>query len=113
MNRTAKKIEAHREPRSFVGWIELLVGFLALAAGEGECETADQCGGKTNQMHLHRDNLLYPQVKLSQLKTELKHENQEEIDVARHPDNIYYIYLDTNINITEYSMIRLIKKRGE
>ena len=40
-------------------------------------------------------------------------ENQESIDVARHPDNIYYIYLDTNINIPEYSMIRLIKKRDE
>ncbi|MBO5120830.1 MAG: U32 family peptidase [Bacilli bacterium] len=38
-------------------------------------------------------------------------ENKESIDVARHPDNIYYIYLDTDINIPEYSMIRLIKKR--
>lgn len=34
--------------------------------------------------------------------------NPEEI--ARHPDNIYYIYLDTNIKIEEYSMIRLIEK---
>ena len=40
-------------------------------------------------------------------------ENKESIDVARHPDNIYYIYLDTEINIPEYSMIRLIKKRDE
>ena len=40
-------------------------------------------------------------------------ENKESIDVARHPDNIYYIYLDTDINIPEYSMIRLIKKRDE
>ena len=40
-------------------------------------------------------------------------ENKEPIDVARHPDNIYYIYLDTDINIPEYSMIRLIKKRDE
>ena len=38
-------------------------------------------------------------------------ENKESIDVARHPDNIYYIYLDTDIYIPEYSMIRLIKKR--
>jgi putative protease len=40
-------------------------------------------------------------------------ENEEPIDVARHPDNIYYIYLDADINIPEYSMIRLIKKRDE
>ena len=32
--------------------------------------------------------------------------NKEE--VARHPDNIYYIGLKTDINIEEYSMIRLI-----
>lgn len=37
-------------------------------------------------------------------------EEKEELDVARHPDDIYYIYLDTNIEIEEYSMIRLIKK---
>ena len=40
-------------------------------------------------------------------------ENKEPIDVARHPDNIYYLYLDADINIPEYSMIRLIKKRDE
>lgn len=39
-------------------------------------------------------------------------ENQEEIRVARHPDNIYYIYLDTDILIEEYAMIRLIRKMG-
>ncbi len=39
-------------------------------------------------------------------------ENQEEIKVARHPDNIYYIYLDTDILIEEYAMIRLIRKMG-
>jgi len=36
-------------------------------------------------------------------------EDMEEVDVLRHPDNIYYIYLDTDINISEYSMIRLIE----
>ena len=44
----------------------------------------------------------------------LKHlydEEKNEIDVARHPDNIYYLYLDTDINIPEYSMIRLITKK--
>ncbi len=40
----------------------------------------------------------------------LYNEEKEELDVARHPDDIYYIYLDTDIEIEEYSMIRLIKK---
>ena len=39
-------------------------------------------------------------------------EDKNKIDIARHPDNIYYIYLDTNIKIDEYSMIRLIEKRS-
>lgn len=38
-------------------------------------------------------------------------DNQGEIKIARHPDNIYYIYLDTDILIEEYSMIRLLEKR--
>lgn len=40
----------------------------------------------------------------------LYNEDFEEELVARHPDNIYYIGLDTNIKIEEYSMIRLIEK---
>lgn len=40
-------------------------------------------------------------------------EQLTEIDVARHPDNIYHVYLDTDIEITEYSMIRLIKKKDK
>lgn len=39
--------------------------------------------------------------------------DKSPIDVARHPDNIYYLYLDTNIEIPEYSMLRLIEKRDE
>lgn len=35
-------------------------------------------------------------------------EDFHPVDVARHPDNIYYIYLDTDISIVEYSMIRLL-----
>lgn len=35
-------------------------------------------------------------------------EEKNQIDVARHPDSIYYIYLDIDIDIGEYSMIRLI-----
>lgn len=38
-------------------------------------------------------------------------EDKNKLDVARHPDNIYYLYLDTDIEIPEYSMIRLIKKK--
>ena len=40
----------------------------------------------------------------------LYNEEKEELDVARHPDDIYYIYLDTDIEIEEYSMIRLNRK---
>ena len=32
------------------------------------------------------------------------------IDVARHPDDIYYIYLDTDEKIEEYSMIKIVKR---
>ena len=39
-------------------------------------------------------------------------EEKQELDIARHPDNIYYLYLDTNIEIPEYSMIRLINKKN-
>ena len=38
-------------------------------------------------------------------------DSMNSIDIARHPDNIYYIYLDTNIKIEEYSMIRLIESK--
>ena len=37
-------------------------------------------------------------------------EDKNSIDVARHPDNIYYINLNTNIEIPEYSMIRIVKR---
>lgn len=49
---------------------------------------------------------------ISFIVQELFDENKEKIDIARHPDNIYYIYLDTDIDIDicEYSMIRLIKE---
>ena len=32
--------------------------------------------------------------------------DMNKIDVARHPDNVYYLYLDTDIDISDYSMIR-------
>lgn len=37
-------------------------------------------------------------------------EDMHEMEVARHPDNIYYVLLETDIEIEEYSMIRLIEK---
>ena len=40
-------------------------------------------------------------------------EDMVSIDVARHPDSIYFIKLDTNVSICEYSMLRLIKKNNE
>ena len=39
--------------------------------------------------------------------TKLYNEKMESVDVARHPDNIYYIYLDTDIEIDEYSMLEV------
>ena len=44
---------------------------------------------------------------------ELFNEDMVSIDVARHPDSIYFIKLDTNVSICEYSMLRLIKKNNE
>lgn len=37
-------------------------------------------------------------------------EDKNPIDIARHPDNIYYIKLETDIEIPEYSMIRIVKR---
>lgn len=39
--------------------------------------------------------------------SKLYNEDMEEMDVARHPDNIYYLYLETDIEIPEYSMIKM------
>ena len=37
-------------------------------------------------------------------------DKENEITVARHPDNIYYLYLDTLIDIEKYSMIKIVKR---
>ncbi len=42
--------------------------------------------------------------------SKLYNEDMVPVDVARHPDNVYYIYLDIDFDISEYSMIRLIEK---
>ena len=36
--------------------------------------------------------------------------DMESIDVARHPDDIYYLYLDVDFEIHEYSMLKIVKK---
>ena len=37
-------------------------------------------------------------------------DDKNEIDVARHPDNIYYVELKSKIKIPEYSMLRIVKR---
>ena len=44
---------------------------------------------------------------------ELFDEDMNKVGVARHPDNIYYLPLDTNIIVSEYSMIKISKRKGE
>ena len=34
------------------------------------------------------------------------------VDVARHPDDIYYLKLDSDISIPEYSMIKIVERRN-
>ena len=41
---------------------------------------------------------------------ELFDEDMEKVDVARHPDNIYYLKLDGDYEIPEYSMIKIVKR---
>ena len=38
----------------------------------------------------------------------LYNENMGSVDVARHPDSIYYVELKTDIEIPEYSMIKIV-----
>lgn len=43
----------------------------------------------------------------------LKDKEKNEVSVANHPDEVYYIYLNTDIEIDAYSMIRLLRKKEE
>ena len=46
--------------------------------------------------------------------TELYDEDMNQLEVARHPDSIYYLKADISIEIPEYSMLRIIeRKKGE
>ena len=46
--------------------------------------------------------------RVSFVVSKLFDEDMNSLDVARHPDNIYYLSLDTDIAIPSYSMIRLL-----
>ena len=43
---------------------------------------------------------------------ELYDEKMNQEDVARHPDNIYYLKFDQNIEIPEYSMLKIVKRKN-
>ena len=60
-------------------------------------------GDKVELFTPNKENIVFTVEKLYDSDMNL-------VDVARHPDNIYYIYLETDIKIEEYSMIRLIEK---
>ena len=59
--------------------------------------------------------LFTPQGKhLSFIAEELFDEDMNYIDVARHPDNIYYLKVNSDIEIPEYSMLKIVeRKKGE
>ncbi len=42
---------------------------------------------------------------------ELFDEDMNPVDVARHPDNIYYLKMNSDVKIPEYSMIKIIKRK--
>ncbi len=44
---------------------------------------------------------------------ELYDDNMNPEDVARHPDQIYYLKMTTDISIPEYSMMKIVKRRDE
>ena len=43
---------------------------------------------------------------------EIYDEDMNKVDVCRHPDNIYYLKLDSDIKIPEYSMIKIVERRN-
>ena len=59
-------------------------------------------GDKVELFTPNKENIIFVVEKLY-------NEDMEEESIARHPDSIYYIRLNTDINIEEYSMIRLIE----
>ena len=50
---------------------------------------------------------------ISFVVTELYDEDMNRVDVCRHPDNIYYLKLDSDISIPEYSMIKIVERSND
>ena len=44
---------------------------------------------------------------------ELYDEDMNKVDVARHPDDIYYMKLDSDVLIPEYSMLKIIERKKD
>ena len=44
---------------------------------------------------------------------ELFNKDKNVVDVARHPDDIYYLKIDTDISIPEYSMLKVVRRKNE
>ncbi len=49
---------------------------------------------------------------ISFVVSELYDSDMNSVDVARHPDDIYYLKLDSNISIPEYSMIKIVERKN-
>ena len=47
---------------------------------------------------------------ISFVVSEIYDEDMNLVDVCRHPDDIYYLKLDSNISIPEYSMIKIVER---
>ena len=50
---------------------------------------------------------------ISFIVEELYDEDMNKLDVARHPDNIYYLKVDSDLEIPEYSMIKIVERKNE
>ena len=50
---------------------------------------------------------------ISFIVEELFDEDMNKIDVARHPDNIYYLKVNSNLEIPEYSMLKIVRRKNE
>ena len=44
---------------------------------------------------------------------ELYDEEMNKLDVARHPDNIYYLKVDSDIEIPEYAMLKIVERKNK
>jgi len=50
---------------------------------------------------------------ISNLLEELFDEKMNREEVARHPDSIYNIKLKTDIDVPEYSMLKVVRRKNE